>query len=443
MGMKTRLVLLALSSTLCCAAGVQAREYGLVDLYRTALDRSERIRASREDVRTAESEKDKARSAFMPSVSAFGSYTRYGTDESVGFGGANVLTQPRNAASWGARIAQSFSLGGREITAYELSRKGIERNSRDLDTVREDRLFTVAVSYYELLRARKTREIMRTNVERLVRHRDAAAARLRVGEVTRTDLLRAEAELSGARSELVRAENALKLAMAVLAREAGIAGDFGVREPDAAAETGAATLEALKETALRERAELKAQSLRQKIAEDRIRLAKSAYWPTVSIEGGYLGQSQSPALPFAVNDSLWAGVTLNVSLFEGGLRKAEVEQAEAASRQSGLFYDDLKKTVAIEVENSWLDYQTQQGVVLSLRDQLKFAGDNFYSVSKQYEFGLANSIDVIDANTLLLTAERQLADADFNYRLSLVRMQRTSGVLLKTVLEKLRGTPGP
>ena len=234
-----------------------------------------------------------------------------------------------------------------------------------------------------------------------------------------------------------RAENILKLAKVVLARVVGIAGDFDVKEPDAQVETTGPTLGSLKETALMERAELRSYAIQKKMAEDRVDLAKSAYWPTISVEGGYTGQTQNPSLPFAVNDSKWAGVTLNIPIFEGGLRKAEVGQAEAKSRQSGLLYDDLKKTVTVEVENSWLDYQTQQGVLQSLRDQVKFADDNYNSVSKQYKFGLANSIDIIDANTLLLTAERQLTDADFNYRLSLVRMQRTAGVLLKTILAEI------
>ena len=52
-----------------------------------------------------------------------------------------------------------------------------------------------------MLRAKKAFEITSPNVERLTKYRDAAAIRLKVGEVTKTTLLRAEAELSGAQSE--------------------------------------------------------------------------------------------------------------------------------------------------------------------------------------------------------------------------------------------------
>lgn len=65
--------------------------------------------------------------------------------------------------------------------------------------------------------------------------------------------------------------------------------------------------------------------------------------------------------------------------------------------------------------------------------QLTFAEDNYKAVSKQFEFGLANSIDVMDANTLLVTAERQLTDSRYNYKLSDLRLKRATGMLLKTV----------
>jgi len=435
---KPYLTVLILLSALFSSHSVQAHEYSLVDLYRITMERAERIRISKEDVLVAEKGKDKARSAFLPSVSASAGYTRYSTDKSASFGSSSILIQPQGVSSWGVGFQQSLSMGGKELTAYEISKEDIERSKNDLDAVKESSLFTVASSYYDLLRAKKGLDIAQTNVERLTKHRDDAAVRLKVGEVTKTDLLRAEAELSGARSDLVKAENIRKLAKVVLARVVGIVGDFEVREPAAQEGATGPSLESLKETALAERAELKSYAIQKKMAEDGVQLAKSAYWPTVSVSGGYQGQTQSPSLPFAVNDSKWIGVAVNIPIFEGGLRKAEVGQAEAKSRQSALFYDDLKKNVTVEVENSWLDYQTQQGALQSLRDQLKFAVDNHNSVSKQYKFGLANSIDVIDANTLLLTAERQLIDADFNYQLSLVRMQRTTGVLLKTILAEIQ-----
>ena len=115
------------------------------------------------------------------------------------------------------------------------------------------------------------------------------------------------------------------------------------------------------------------------------------------------------------------------------MRTAEVKEAEAKQRQAALLYEDKKKSIDIEVENAYLDLITQKGIMEKFGAQLTFAEDNYKAVSKQFEFGLANSIDVMDANTLLVTAERQLADAKYSYQLSGLKLKRSIGTLLKAI----------
>jgi outer membrane protein len=425
------IVLLFFFAVLFSQNAFAAETYSLEDLYKIALERAERIKISEEDLFIAQRGKDKAAAALLPKLSAFGNYTKYSEDKSSSTG---AVIQPNDSTSGGLRLDQSLSLSGREIIALNISKGGIERSRCDLHAVKEAYIFSVASAYYDALRAKKALEIAKTNVERLTKYRDAASVRLKVGEVTKTDLLRAEAELSGAQAELVRAENSLKLTKAVLARVVGLNGDFEIKETVCSMQhtEGAEDLQSLKQTALSERAELKAAGLQKKIAEDQVKYTKGSYWPTLSIEGVYSKSEEDPVSAFLSKESIYGRVKLNFPFFEGGLRKAEVREAEARQRQAELIYEDFKKTVGIEVENAYLDFQTQKGVLKSFKDQLTFASDNYNSVSRQYEFGLANSIDVIDANTLLLTAERQVANAGYSYQLSILRLQRTTGVFLKT-----------
>ncbi len=185
---------------------LSVEQYSLDDLYRIAIERSEKIMLSEEDLYIAEMGKEKALSVLLPKLSASWNYTRY-SEEKTTVEGWSI--QPEYTTSWGVRLDQSLSLSGREITALKISKKNIEKSRYDLYAVREDYLLSVASAYYDVLRAKKAMEIAKANVERLTKYRDAATIRLKVGEVTKTDLLRAEAELSGAQSELVRAKNNL------------------------------------------------------------------------------------------------------------------------------------------------------------------------------------------------------------------------------------------
>jgi len=135
-----------------------------------------------------------------------------------------------------------------------------------------------------------------------------------------------------------------------------------------------------------------------------------------------------------VRDSTYGLLSLNFPFFEGGLRTADIREARARERQSTLAYEDFKKSVGIEVASAYLDLLTQKGTLKYLEDQVVYARDNFNAVSKQFEFGLAQSLDVMDANTLLVTAERNLSEAVYNYQVAILKMKKATGTLLKAVI---------
>lgn len=442
------LLISIIATSLACPS--YAKEYSLDELFRIALERAEMLKISEEGLRIAESNRDKAFSVLFPKVSTFGSYTKYSTDRKASTG---IIIQPDESISWGLRLDHSLSLSGKEITALNISGYVIERSKYDVQAAKEEYLLNVATSYYDVLKAKKAVEIAKTNHQRLTRHRDAAIARLKAGEVTKTDLLRAEAELSGAQAELARAENNLRLAKAVLARVVGLSGEFDILDaaigkPDKAFDENdslhnepvllhycstALSLDCLKQVAFAERSELKAAETQKKIAENQIRYTEGAYWPSLLIQGMYLRREEDPASIFLNKESLYAGLTLNFPIFEGGLRKAEVREAESRLREAEYLYEDIRKTIGIEVEKAYLELTTQKEILKSLKDRLNYARDNYKTVSRQYELGLANSIDVIDANTLYLTAEVQLSEAMYNYKLSWIRLERATGTLLRII----------
>lgn len=171
----------------------------------------------------------------------------------------------------------------------------------------------------------------------------------------------------------------------------------------------------------------------KKMAGDQIRVAKGGYWPVLSVSGVYGRMDQDPA-PSTINrESVYGQAALNYPFFEGGLRQAEVREAMIRDRQVDLKLADLKKTIRMEVETTYLELKNQLGIIKSLTDQLLFAKENYQAVNRQFEMGLANSIDVMDANTLLVSTERQLANAVYSHQVFQLRMKRVTGVLLAEI----------
>jgi outer membrane protein len=422
----------------CVPPPSPAQEYSLRDLLKIALERSERVRIAEENVIVAEQGRKKAISALVPRATSFASYTAYDQAKlTSGITPASPPTviQPSDVSTWGVRLDQSFYMNMRELIALRIARESIDRSKYDLQSVRDDYLLLVAAAYFDVMRAQRGLAIAEANLDRLTRYRDAARTRLRVGEVTKTTLLRAEAELSGALSDRERSKNALDLAKNVLARVAGLEGPFSVKE-DTFEDPTAAPVDSFQDQALRNRAELKSLELQKKIAEDQVSYARGSYWPTISLSAVYSGLDQVPVASTTNKESKYVGAAVNFPFFEGGLRVAEVNEAKARQRQADMALRDTVKTVRVEVQSAYLDLSTQKGVLKFVGDQVVFARDNYNAVSKQFEFGLASSLDVIDANNLLLSAERQMADAVYSYQLAILRLDRTTGVIQQTALKQ-------
>jgi outer membrane protein len=407
--------------------------YSLVDLYRHSLKLSEQVQISREELYVAQQTKKKAMAVLRPRVDAFGEYTHYSEKKTY----SGSLIQPNSAGGWGLRASQSFTINGREITALRISEDTIEKNNFDLESTQEGFLFDVTSVFYEVLNAKRGRDIAAANVTRLKTYRDAVATRLEIEEVAKTDLFRAEAELSSAKADVVRAENFLKFTKARLASVANLSEPFEIEEPDFEMDRHKEYhIGAIKEEALKNRAEIKASAKEQEISERRIKYEKGAYWPVLSVEGLYRDATRDPDYPYDDTDSLSLGLRLDLPLYDGGLRKANISESRARQRQADLQAALIAKQVLVETEQAYLEIITQQNILQSLEDQFKYAQENIDAVGQQFDHGLATSLDAMDANTLLVTSERELSEAQYRLQLALLRLERAKGTFLKTIHEK-------
>ena len=427
-------VIVILAAIIAFVSVSNAEEYALSDLYQQALRNSEKIKFAQENLYIAQVGKNKAWSLLSPKLTAFGTYYHF-SEQKVTI--ASVLIQPNESGNWGLRADESFSLSLRELNALKIAGQNITKSEYDLDATKSDFVLAVASAYYDVLKARKSLEIAAANMERLTQYRDSVNKRVKVGDLTKTALLRAEGELSGARSDYLKATNALKLTRAALVRVAGIEDDFRLKETSIPTEEEQA-LDKLRNTAFDKRSDLKSFDMQIYMAEEQVKYAQGAFWPYVGLFAIYTGSDQYPASGSSASqtlnrESILAGVSLTFPFFEGGLRMAELREAKAKERQAKLAYDDFKKNVDVELQSAYLDLQTQQGTLKFLEDQLTFAEDNYNAVIRQFDNGLALSLDVMDANSLLLSAEKNVNEALYNYQLANLKLKRTSGMLLQFV----------
>lgn len=423
--------------------------YTLNDLYTLALEEAESIRRAKEDVFIAQKDKKRALSVLIPRFTAFGSYTLsdYDQDTDPPFAGDPAeLTIEDNALAWGLSVNQSFTLNGKELTALDMANEAIDKSMLDLATSKESYLFQVASSYYGVLRARKAWQIAEESVKRLEKHKELVKARLELDAVTKTHLYRADSELSDAQATLIQDKNQYLYTKAALRALVNLPADYIIDEPAKTdAEQDIPELNELKDKGLATRTEIKSAQKQQVLAEKSVTLSKGDYWPTLSLEAQYGKQNDDYGGTYDYDQDTSGysvGATLTFTLFDGGLRHAEIGQALARERKARLSLAETSKQIMLEIEAAYLQVLTQKSRLTSLNDKVSFSKQNYLAVSEQYKHGVADSVDMMDANTLLVSAQRGLSEAAFSYKLALLRLKRSTGSFLdEAIISQSQPTP--
>jgi len=414
------------------AQGICEPSYTLKQLCRIANENAETIRIAREQTYIAAQDKTRARSVLIPRATLYGSYLHTKNHD---------ISTP-DATTLGGKLTQTFTLNGRELIAYDVSKKNIEKAKFSEQAIRSDYIFQVAQAYIQAMNLKRLLEVADAEVERLTTYRDSVNEKLTVGSVTKTDLYRAQAELSKAKTNQIVACNKVGIAKAEIVRLTGIEDRFSIAPGDIKEiEHFSVSLEEIKSHALENRYEIKEAEKDVDIARRTIAYEKGEYWPRFEFEGGYREKDITYDTDTGTQDQYdteeaYIQAKLVFTLYDGGLRRAQVRQAVAKQRQAKQTLANKEKAVILESKQSFLEFNTAKSALINLADEVKSAEENFNAVQMQFKYGMADSIDIMDANTLLVDAQRRISNARSSFYLSMLKIIYTQGDILGYLLSK-------
>jgi outer membrane protein TolC len=275
--------------------------------------------------------------------------------------------------------------------------------------------------------------------------REAAEQRLGLGVATVPDVLEARSAEARAVYNLESARGAQQTASGDLATVlmASPASDYGVQGLDSLPipDTLDETAEQAINKALASRPDLLAEMEEVRAANAAVTSARSKWYPRLTFQGddGYLrAYGQQPPLPgtYAGANVYQAELSLNWTVFDGGRRRNEIEQARASMKRAEADVDRKRDEVSDEVWRAYSDVNTafrQRDAATTL---LTASSDSYEAALESYRLGVRNLVD-------LLAAERDLADArsaDITARVrvlnSLAALAYSTGDLLKTTARR-------
>lgn len=406
--------------------------------YDLALASDQSIRIAYYEVRKANLLPWSALTLLGPQLTGNASYSRSeratrtsGLDSNAATADANAFDRTARARAGNGDAGLTFQqplIDLKVFPAYRLGKlSAAVAKLQQQFTVRET-LFGVAGAYFEVLKQERlvavNREALRLSNEQL----DLAQKRADVGEVTRSDVLRAQVVVETARRVLVESENGLELDHNTLANILNLAPNtpFRVTEPPDYPST-LPLFDELLSRAYSHREDLRVKELAIGQDTERRNVIYGEYGPRVVAQwdsdiGHNSGTDASSARDWQ------ATVSVQVPFLTGGQREIDLRTAGHQIEQTKLDRDRTAKIVESDVKAAWLTVRTLQQTLKALHVQVVAAEQGYHDLENQYRAGTATSVDVLSALNDLNTARKDLATQTYDYQVALRNLEQVSGV---------------
>lgn len=439
--MKKKVLSLAIGLALCVPP---AHALDLLGAYEAALSNDPTFRAAAKENEAGQANRVIGRSAVMPKFAV--SYNQFLNNSAISgpivTGGPSMTTNRAYPSDFfGVQITQPlFNLG-----ALAQMRQGLAQG--DLSEAKfvyqtQDLLVRVLQAYNDVLYAQD-------DLQYLAAQRDAYKEQLKVndrmyqkGEGTITDSLETRASYALSESKVIEAGNTLDNAKRRLEAITGlqIHSVNEVRKLTTNFRVAALSpraFEPWEDAALSNNAELRAAIHNVEVARQEYQKQKAAHYPTASLVGGWNQQKSQTVV--AVNqqaETSQIGVQINIPIFSGGETVGRTSQARANYEKAQAERDQIRNKVITDLRKQYDLVNSSVLKVDALYRAVDSAQELTKAMRKSVQGGQRINLDVLVADKGLATAQRDLAQAKYEYMIAFLKLKQQAGNLTLEDLAK-------
>ncbi len=316
-----------------------------------------------------------------------------------------------------------IDLWGRIRHGVNAAREEAQASAADMQTALLSLQAELAMDYFEARSADAEQKLLQDTVKDYEEAYRITNNRFEGGVAPQSDVDQARTQLEAARVEasdvtLLRAQ--YEHAIAVL-----------LGQPPATFSLPATPLDArppgipvgLPSELLERRPDIAAAERRVAEANDRIGIARAAYFPTLSLNGAVGYESTALSTLLSRSSFLWAvGPTLSETFFDAGRRRSASEQANAAYDETVANYRQTSLIAFQQVEDNLTALRVLNQEAVHQRQATKSAQGAQQIFNNRYLGGLDTYLQVVTAQTTALVNERNDID--------IMRRQMDASVLL-------------
>ncbi len=406
----------------------------LEDALNAARENSPTVEAAVRRLEAASASVVEARSAYYPTVTLGGTYTRTDNPPQAFFMNLNQrqanlqsdFNQPDDTDNLRLSAGLKWMLldGGQRDLSRRLAVLGEMASDDQLQAVRHELTYQVTRAFYFLEQTRKNVSVQEATVDRIKESLRIANERLEAGVSLRTDVLHLEVQLSEATENLIRGRNAARLALSALNNAIGtrlVSEATVLATPNLDPLPPLPEFEDLKSSQRPEFAAMLKMEEKSRIEERR---ASRERMPTLSAFGSIDLDSDTSS---DFEQSYFAGAALEWDAFTGFRKDARIAAARAGIHEQEARRRDLENQLNLELEQAYLNAGEALERIEVTRRSTESAAEAYRITRTRYEEGAADITELLTAQVGLSAMETRNVNATFDYLIALANLRRASG----------------
>lgn len=379
-----------------------------------------------------------ARDNRLPDASISGSHLRLNSpnvdlktaqNNNNNSGGASQEPIKVNSATYGIlNLSLPVYAGNKIRYGIESSRYLAEAARLDAITDRQAVILNTINAFANLYKAEAAVKVVREGLEGNRERVRQFTSLEKNGLLARNDLLKANLQESNTSLTLLEAESNLKLANVNMNIMLGL-DDSTLLQPvvDNWTTGDDKSIEDYLQLATQNRKDAEALKLRSKAAATGVKAARSNYYPSLAISGGYIGASVPHLL--TITNAANVGVGLSYSLSSLWKNGAVVDQAKSRQQEMEANAGRLADMIKMEVNQAYFDYILTRQKIETYRSAVAQAEENYRITKNKYDNALVTTTELLEADIAQLQARLNIALAEADASAAFSRLQHASGII--------------
>ncbi len=384
---------------------------------------NEEIAERGEDYLQAYYEKDKAFAAFLPTFDLAATYFRRQRASGVSGNEVADISVPGRI-----NVFRGFS----DKYRFDAANLTIEERRHLLRDFQQQLLLYVAVTYYQILQAESSAQVLNQSLElQTARVRDVRA-REQAGLARLLDVAQTQAQVSATQVGLIQALNAAKNGRSLLGYLIGQPIENSPLIDDLTPPQTLPPILEFQTSASVCREDLVAILNRIEARRNLVEAEFGRYYPSVTLNfEAFLFKQSEPTV------SRWAAlVEANMPIFTAGIIEADIKIAWSEFRKAVLTETNLRRKIMSDIQTTFDDVNDAAQAIVQLRVQENAAQLALDQSTAAYKVGLATNLEQLIAQDQLLSAQLGINNTEYDRKQFYLTLWRLSGQSVPRLIDR-------